>query len=49
MGGGFNVTLETLQDKEKRTRIAVKLRDFAVCVDEAVQILKEGIAITQDS
>jgi DNA-binding transcriptional MerR regulator len=49
LGGGFNVTLEALQDKEKRGKIAAKLRKFAVCVDEVVRIIKEGIAITQDS
>ena len=29
LGGGFNVTLEALQDKQRRSRIADKLREFA--------------------
>jgi hypothetical protein len=40
LGGGFNITLETLQDKEKRTKIAAKIREFAVCADEIVKIIK---------
>jgi hypothetical protein len=43
LGGGFNVTLEALQDKEKRAKIAAKIREFAVCADEIVKIIKEGI------
>jgi len=40
LGGGFNVTLEALQDKEKRKRIADKLRDFAVCMEKAVTLIE---------
>ena len=39
LGGGFNVTLEVLQDKEKRSKIAKKIREAADCVDEVVQII----------
>jgi hypothetical protein len=42
LGGGFNVTLEALQDRDKRTRISNKLRAFASCVDEVVQIFREN-------
>lgn len=41
LGGGFNVTLETLQNVEKRTKIAEKLRDFAGCMEEVVQLINE--------
>jgi len=27
IGGGFNITLETLQNKNRRSRIAAKLRE----------------------
>lgn len=43
MGGGFNITLETLQDREKRGKIAAKLRDFGKVVDDIVRVLDEGI------
>ncbi len=39
IGGGFNITLQALQDKQKRTRIAAKLREFADCTDEIISIL----------
>ncbi|MDR0896260.1 MAG: MerR family transcriptional regulator [Oscillospiraceae bacterium] len=42
LGGGFNVTLEALQDKEKRANIAAKLREFAACADEVVRIISEN-------
>jgi hypothetical protein len=42
LGGGFNVTLEALQDKEKRAKIAAKIREFAVCADEVVRIVRVG-------
>nr|WP_289768653.1 MerR family transcriptional regulator [uncultured Acetatifactor sp.] len=34
LGGGFNVTLEALQDKQRRGRIAAKLREFAQVTEE---------------
>ena len=42
LGGGFNVSLETLQNKEKRGKIAAKIREAAVCMDEVVQILQDN-------
>ena len=44
IGGGFNVTLEALQDKETRGRIAAKLREFADVTGEIVRVLAEGKA-----
>ncbi len=43
LGGGFNVTLETLQDKEKRGKIAAKIREFAAVTDEIVRVLTENL------
>lgn len=43
IGGGFNVTLEALQDKQHRTQIAAKLREFADVTDEITRVLKQGI------
>lgn len=42
IGGGFNITLETLKDTTRRSRIAAKLREFADVTDEIVRILKQG-------
>lgn len=42
LDGGFNVSLEVLQDPEKRKLIADKLREFAAKTDEIVQIITEG-------
>jgi hypothetical protein len=36
MGGGFNIALETLKNKEKALMIAQKIREFAVCYDEII-------------
>jgi len=44
LGGGFNVTLEALQNKEKREKIVAKIREFADCMDEVVRILEENQA-----
>lgn len=44
LGGGFNVTLEALQDKERRGKIAAKLREFAVVTETIVRVLIEGLA-----
>ena len=41
IGGGFNITLETLQDKEKREKIAAKIYDFADVTDEIAALLKK--------
>lgn len=43
LGGGFNCTLEVLQDKPRRNKIATKIREFAAVTDEIVQVLREGI------
>lgn len=42
LGGGFNITLEALQDKQKRSRIAAKIREFAECTDEIIAVLNRG-------
>jgi len=39
LGGGFNVTLEVLQDKERRSRITAKILEFANVTDEILQVL----------
>lgn len=39
IGGGFNATLGTLQDTEKRKKIADKLRNFADCMDNVVSLI----------
>lgn len=43
LGGGFNVTLEVLQDENKRAKIAAKIREAAQCVDQVVEILKDHL------
>ncbi len=43
LGGGFNVTLEVLQDKEKRRKIATKIYEAADCMDQVVRILNENL------
>lgn len=43
LGGGFNITLAVLQDKEKHSKIVIKLREFAKCIDEIVRIINENI------
>ena len=43
LGGGFNVTLEVLQNKEKRKKIAAKIREAADCVDEVLRILQAEV------
>lgn len=40
LGGGFNVTLYALQDKEKRGKIAAKLLKFAKCIDDVVTLVE---------
>lgn len=49
LGGGFNVTLGALQDKERREKIATKLRDFADVTDEIIKVLNSGIKNTEHS
>lgn len=43
LGGGFNITLEALQNHEKRGRIAAKIREFAACMDRVLEILNENL------
>lgn len=43
LGGGFNITLETLQDKEKRAKIAAKIRECGDVIDEVVRVLENGL------
>ena len=43
LGGGFNVTLEALQDKKKRSKIAARLREAAECMDEVVKIVEKNM------
>ncbi len=42
LGGGFNVTLEALQDKERRAKIAAKIREFADVSDKIVDIIRNA-------
>jgi len=43
LGGGFNISLETLKDKSARNKIAAKLREFAAAAGEAAEILNENM------
>ncbi len=43
LGGGFNVTLETMQNEEKRNKIASKIHEFGDVIDEIVQVLNRGL------
>ena len=43
LGGGFNVTLGALQDKERRAKIADKLREFAAVTDQIIKVLNDGL------
>lgn len=44
LGGGFNITLETLQDKERRCKITAKIREFAAVTDEILRVLTESLS-----
>lgn len=41
LGGGFNVTLETLQKPRRREKIAARIRECGDVIDEVVRILNE--------
>lgn len=41
LGGGFNVTLEALQNRSKRKKIADKLRAFADCMDGVSAVIEQ--------
>lgn len=43
LGGGFNVTLEVLKDKEKRGKIVNKLHEFAECIEKIIQVLQNNL------
>ena len=42
LGGGFNVTLDVLQDKERRAKIAEVIRKCGDCMDEVVRIIERN-------
>jgi hypothetical protein len=42
LGGGFNITHEILCDKEKRSRIAIVLRNYSIRLDKVVDMLKKN-------
>jgi hypothetical protein len=44
IGGGFNVTLDILQDRERRGRIVAKIREIGSVTDEIFRVLTEGVA-----
>ncbi len=44
IGGGFNITLSALQDKNQRSRIAAKLYEFADIADKVVAAVNDGLA-----
>jgi hypothetical protein len=48
LGSGFNVTLEALQKKEKRNKIAAKIRECGDVVDEIVQALNKGLKAVKE-
>lgn len=43
LGGGFNVTLQALQDKGRRGKIAGKILEAAGCMDRILLILEENL------
>ena len=43
LGGGFNVTLETLRTPDKRAEIAARIRECAGIIDEVVEVIKKNI------
>jgi len=43
LGGGFNVTLDALQDEERRGKIAARIREFADVMDEILQTLNSEL------
>lgn len=43
LGGGFNITLETLQTPERREKIAARIRECGDIIDEVVKILNKNI------
>ncbi len=43
IGGGFNITLKALQDKQHREKIASTIYKFADCMDEILRILSDNV------
>ena len=43
LGGGFNVTLTALQDKDKRAKIAAKIRECADVIDQVMQLIQANM------
>ena len=43
LGGGFNVTLEALQDRERRGKITAKIREFGDVTDEILRVINENL------
>jgi hypothetical protein len=41
LGGGFNITLDLLQDKNRRRNIVGKLRNFAECTDKVALLIEQ--------
>lgn len=41
LGGGFNVTLEVLQNKDKRAKIIAKIRECGDCIDKIVEVIEK--------
>lgn len=41
LGGGFNITFETLQNPERREKIAARIRECGNIIDEVVKILNK--------
>jgi len=44
LGGGFNVTLEALQDKERRGKITAKIRECAEVTEKIAEMITERMA-----
>lgn len=47
LGGGFNVTLANLQEENHRVKIAAKIKEAAVCMDQVLEILNKNISICE--
>ena len=43
LGGGFHVTLEVLQDKVRRAKIASRIRECGDLTDEVLRVIEENI------
>lgn len=43
LGGGFNISVETLKDPQRRAAIVAKIREFAEVADEILNVIKTNI------